>query len=579
MSPGISCVYLIHRKEIINMKLKNLLVLAIAPTLLIGGVPGESTNLSVRKNQVVTSTFKKAYTPGNFGDYTDACDNPTFESDGVSFYFDSRTEPGVIGQYIRFEFYTDCQGMENAWVNHGQYEVEFFALLASDNSEIKFTDIECYDISATSLAVHIDAYIPTSQAFNFKVYFRELGFDLLQVDQYELAQESVIDGFTYQLRQSILTDGASKDIYLNVENQTSQATILSMISAVDLFGADVTVTVKTSDYTINRLGDFSIVIQGSDEYAQTATATLLVHVLDKTAPVINNKNVCRFRYGTKITKEDLLEYFTISDNASSSGSTWTTSFDFPEGISLNTSMNVGNYSGCHLTAIDNSGNSSSYTFNIEVFDDVAPVISKKDGSGTNIEMGCSRLMDLNTADLLALYKADDVIDGSCDVYIKSGSINNYKVGDQTIILGAKDKKNNETSLTITLTSIADIPPVFILDTKLFSTTSDCPLNVVDLTSLVNNYVLAEGDTFVGVSAKAYLSTPATVGTYSIDYSYLDASEATQSSSFTLQVVEAQEKEDKSIWQVISDWFAIIGQNISNFFVKLWHFLTFRGWTL
>lgn len=562
------------------MKLKNLLVLAIAPTLLIGGLPGESTNLSVTKNQVVTPTFKKAYTSGDFNDYSGGGDF-IYSEDEVIFDFKARTEPGVVGQYISFDFSTqECRPMKAKWVNAGDYEMEFHVLLDdSKKTEIRLSYIDCRDTSSTFLSFHVDAYIATSEAFTLNVYLRDLGFDFLSLNEQDLYVDSVISNFSYKLKQSILTDGSSKDIYLNVDAQTSQATILSMISAVDLFGADVSVTVKTSDYTINRLGDFTIVIQGSDIYGQTATATLLIHVLDKTAPVINNKNVCRFRYGTKITKEDLLEYFTITDNASSSGSTWTTSFDFPEGISLNQEMNVGNYSGCHLIVIDNSGNSSSYTFNIEVYDDVAPVISKKDGSYSNIKMGISRLMDLNTADLLALYKADDVIDGSCDVYIKSGTINTYMVGDQTIILGAKDKKNNESTVSITITSIVDIPPVFILDTKLFSTTSDCPLNVVDLTSLVSNCVLQEGETFVGVRAKAYLSTPETVGTYTIDYSYLDVSEATQSSSFTLKVVEAQEKEEKSIWQVISDWFGMIGQNISNFFLKLWHFLTFRGWTL
>ena len=89
--------------------------------------------------------------------------------------------------------------------------------------------------------------------------------------------------------EGILLDGQTKTITVNRSANYTEEELVSMISAKDLFGVDCDVEVEESDYQVGQIGTYTIKLQATDSYGQTAHATLKVVVIDKTPPVILKK--------------------------------------------------------------------------------------------------------------------------------------------------------------------------------------------------------------------------------------------------------------------------------------------------
>lgn len=337
-----------------------------------------------------------------------------------------------------------------------------------------------------------------------------------------------------QEQDNNLHDGETKNIYLDVDSGYSEAQILAEISAKDLFGQDVAVTVESSDYQTGKTGTFTIIVKATDKYNQTATASLIVNVIDYTAPTINQKNDVIYTYNSVVTESMLLSNFTFSDNMGVSGLTY--QFTYPSGFDISKPLVFGNYS-LIVKATDSFGNSTSKDFNLSVIDETAPIISKKEGMMSDkVGIGYSSLGDNTLARILDLYKAVDAIDGNCDIYLKSGKIPTDMIGDFTLTIASTDKSGNEAISTITLEVIADIPPVFILSDKLISTTVSNPLSFDDLVRVVQNGLLRNVNASqIVINASGYLADPLSVKDHSVSYTYLDDEGMGQSGYFTLRV--------------------------------------------
>lgn len=347
---------------------------------------------------------------------------------------------------------------------------------------------------------------------------------------------------------SIVKDGGTKTIVLDVDSKYTEEQIIEQVKAVDLFGVDVPVTKVSSDYVTGKTGTFNIVISATDTYGQTAQATLICDVRDYAAPLITQKNSeIKYDYGTLLTEAKLLENFELSDNMGTEG--LTTKFVYPSGFDISQALVFGKYA-LTLEVTDAFNNKTTKAFTLNVVDNVAPVISKKSGQiGDKIKIAYSSV-DKNTINtILNYYTANDAIDGACDIYLKEGKIPAEMAGDFTLKIAAKDKSGNEAVYTVNCEIVADLPPVFILSDKLVNATVSNPLDLTDLQNIVQKAILRKSVRGLQVNAAGYLANPDKVGSYPVSYSYYDDNNEAQSGAFTLEVTD-----DTKPVETNSNWF-------------------------
>ncbi len=366
---------------------------------------------------------------------------------------------------------------------------------------------------------------------------------------------------------SIVKDGGTKTIVLDVDSKYTEEQIISQVKSVDLFGVDVPVTKVSSDYVIGQTGTFNIVISATDSYGQTAQATLICDVRDYAVPVITQKvSDIHYDYGTLLTEAKLLENFELSDNMGTEG--LTTKFVYPTGFDISNALVFGKYA-LTLEVSDAFGNKATKAFTLNVVDNVAPVISKKSGQiGDKIKISYSSINKNTINTILNYYSANDAIDGACDVYLKEGKIPSEMAGDFTLKIAAKDKSGNEAVYTVNCEIVADLPPVFILSDKLVNATVSNPLDLTDLQNIVQKAILRKSVRGLQVNAAGYLSNPDKVGSYPVSYSYYDDNNEAQSGAFTLEVTDdTKPVETKSNWFV--DSFKAVFKDTKNATATQW----------
>lgn len=366
---------------------------------------------------------------------------------------------------------------------------------------------------------------------------------------------------------SIVKDGGTKTIVLDVDSRYTEEQIIAQVKAVDLFGVDVPVTKFSSDYVVGQTGTFNIVISATDTYGQTAQATLICDVRDYAAPTITQKvSDIHYDYGTLLTEAKLLENFELSDNMGTEG--LTTKFVYPTGFNISKALVFGKYA-LTLEVSDAFGNKTTKAFTLNVVDNVAPVISKKSGQmGDKIKIAYSSISKNTINTILNYYSANDAIDGDCDVYLKEGKIPSEMAGDFTLKIAAKDKSGNEAVYTVNCEIVADLPPVFILSDKLVNATVSNPLDLTDLQNIVQKAILRKSVRGLQVNAAGYLATPDKEGSYPVSYTYYDDNNEAQSGAFTLEVTDdTKPVESKSNWFV--DAFKAVFKDTNNATATQW----------
>lgn len=366
---------------------------------------------------------------------------------------------------------------------------------------------------------------------------------------------------------SIVKDGGTKTIVLDVDSRYTEEQIIAQVKAVDLFGVDVPVTKVSSDYVTGKTGTFNIVISATDTYGQTAQATLICDVRDYAAPTITQKvSDIHYDYGTLLTEAKLLENFELSDNMGTEG--FTTKFVYPTGFDINKALVFGKYA-LTLEVTDAFNNKTTKAFTLNVVDNVAPVISKKSGQiGDKIKIAYSSINKNTINTILNYYTANDAIDGDCEIYLKEGKIPSEMAGDFTLKIAAKDKSGNEAVYTVNCEIVADLPPVFILSDKLVNATVSNPLDLTDLQNIVQKAILRKSVRGLQVNAAGYLSNPDKVGSYPVSYSYYDDNNEAQSGAFTLEVTDdTKPVESNSNWFV--DAFKAVFKDTKNATATQW----------
>lgn len=397
---------------------------------------------------------------------------------------------------------------------------------------------------------------------------------------------------------SSLNDGQTKDLYINCNSGYTSDTIIGSISAKDLFGVDCEVKIieGKESFDANKIGVYTLKLQATDSYGQTATATLIVHIVDSEKPAISQKKALTFTAdkGQKLTYAALADYISITDNGTAHGSTFSYDYTY-DGKAIDSSWSktftASDYGRHTLVAHakDATGNENRVSFTVTVNDGTAPVLTRRDGQAVSskITIGVSKTFNMDLSDIIQMFKAVDNVDGDVSGSIKGVSdadVNffskNHKVGSYTINIQVSDKDHNTTTQSLPIVINADIPPVFIISDTLVYTDTANPLDVASLNNIVAKAILAPKKVAsLNVDASDYVGNEDVPGTYNITYTYTEADSANsrvksanrgdaevQTGSFDLVVTEAdpnggKEDKDKGFFAKIGDFF----QKLKNWF--------------
>lgn len=280
---------------------------------------------------------------------------------------------------------------------------------------------------------------------------------------------------------SPVIDGYSGVYITDVNNPVSVSIIKSHLTAVDDVDGDITdrIVVKSDDYSANMhtLGLWPIVFEVSDTAGNTASLTINVSVIDRTAPtfVYNSANFTS-NLSAPLSLNSILNNISATDNYD--GDITNKIVINSDGFSSNSEI-VGSYNVV-LKVTDSSGNYTLLTLTIQVKDDIKPTIS---GSSTYSK---STKASLSSATIRSGLIATDNYDGDLSAKITEVS-NNYtgkesKVGNYTITYQVSDAAGNKSNIfTVTITVIDDTKPIFYI--------SEVILNIENYNTLTHNEII------------------------------------------------------------------------------------------
>ena len=429
--------------------------------------------------------------------------------------------------------------------------------------------------------------------------YDSIDFQIFDAEGNPVPSESIRAASVCYYKLPELHNGGEQTINVNLDSPVSLEDIQGMIDAKDLFGRDVdfilSPTGETYDATNLKLGTYTYTLKATDEFDQTATATLKINVVDIKAPTVTVKEVEK-GYSKQLTFADLQAAVTASDKSTSAGgAALTYSFNYngtaitqSTPLSLTADMAKAGAIQVDVAVSDGSKNTTSKKITVRVKDDVAPVISRKSGDvGATIDISLAMMENPATAcqAWLANYTATDAVDGAVSV-TQTGfpaSLDQVVLGETTVHLTATDKAGNRSEMDVKINVTADesTKPYFVLDDMLLSTTAENPLSAEDVESAVAALLQSEGVT-VGdlqlgpASLEYYLDNSAYTGEYQIAYTYATPVSAQRAADdgavaqTTGILTIANYGQDKDIWTKIKDFFVYGWQRFCNW-------LSGKGW--
>ena len=392
-------------------------------------------------------------------------------------------------------------------------------------------------------------------------------------------KESVSFDFYGVVKGNQIHDGQTAEIYINVDDPLSIEQIMANVTAQDLLGESVAVNCTAEEkakYNSANIGTYKITVTATDQYGQTATCYLNIHVVDTVAPTISLVKAFDFTVGSTLQFSKISEYISITDNGTSHGGTIGNASYTIDGQAFTSDKtwgagDVGNHT-IKVTVADSSGNSATKEFSITVRDTQAPVITMRDGGDGNLLIGLSRVLNFTKSEFLALFQATDNVTPANEIVMDvEGSFIPSKVGAYDIVVTATDKAGNVGKYTCHVTVDADLPPVFILSDALVGATAQNPLSSSHIQTIVVNALYAgRSVSNVLIDDSKYQANATTPGSYPVTYSVqvknADDSVTTENGSMTVRVEsEGEESQADSAWDRFCKWWTDGWQCLCNWF--------------
>lgn len=273
-------------------------------------------------------------------------------------------------------------------------------------------------------------------------------------------------------------------IRLPYGNTTTVDALLGQIKVYDNYSGDITnsIIVELDEYTGNEnvLNKYDIIFQVTDKANNESTIKIIIDVYDDVSPVITAPSTIYTNPHEFLTDEYLLSKVTVTDNYDNNlkNSIELINESYPDSSSI-----IGIYPVTFRVS-DSSNNVSEFTMNINVRDNIAPVISGNE----IIEIGNLEVLTLE--EIKETLSATDDIDGEIEieVYQDNYSKNQNKIGTYEIVFFAKDASNNYAYFTVTVKIIDSEKPVFLFDKGIINISSNAKkMSANDIILLSRNF--------------------------------------------------------------------------------------------
>ena len=305
----------------------------------------------------------------------------------------------------------------------------------------------------------------------------------------------------------------TNNIIVNVDDMLSKNEILSHISAYDDTDGEVDVVFDSCDYDPDErvIGEYDAVVSATDRSGNKATANIVIHVVDVTAPVTSGgTSNMSTTYRDKISLEQIKSMVQFKDN-----------YDSEVEVRVVEDNYSDNYTelGGHvviLEAEDSSGNvSEEYGITINVTDPFEPVINGPD----NINAKTSHLM--TEEEILANFSATDEKDPNVELTLENYSdyASQYTAEipstSRVVTVVATDESGNRAEKYVMINVSDDIAPTFEDGTLSYDRSYDDKLSLDDIKGALTFNDNWSGDLTLQVVEDTYSANYNNVGDYKV----------------------------------------------------------------
>ena len=313
-----------------------------------------------------------------------------------------------------------------------------------------------------------------------------------QMDKYFILFEETLALADYELEE-LVYQGPLNNLEVAQENttiripygnSTSIDSLKSQMRVYDNYCGDITnsVVIELDEYTgqENIVNQYDVIFKVNDNTNNFSSIKVIIDVYDDVAPVITAPNTIYTHPNALLTNEYLLTKVTATDNYDLN---LTDSVELINDVYPNSSSVIGIYPVTYRVS-DSSNNVSEFTTNINVRDNVAPVIT----GNNNIEIG--NLEDFSLEQIKETLTVTDDIDTNIvlEVFQDNYSLNQHKVGSYDVTFVAKDNSNNCSYYTVTINIIDSEKPVFLFDKGMINIASNIkPITTGDVLLLSSRY--------------------------------------------------------------------------------------------
>ncbi|MBI9009635.1 MAG: hypothetical protein JEZ05_06345 [Tenericutes bacterium] len=329
---------------------------------------------------------------------------------------------------------------------------------------------------------------------------------------------------------------------LNFDPMTSIDSILESYSAIDTEDGDLS-TSLVIDFIgllpdeIPTLGSsFTVTLTVTDSNYGTTTKDITVHMVDSTQPIFKVDNIETSTYTLNVfmSNTDALQTFIDSIVATDLyDGILTSSIVIPELPSFITPHTT----TMTLTCEDPQGNSSTLVLNVNVIDDIAPVIN----GATKIVKGITATLTLS--DITAALSSTDNIDGILNVEVVTDGYtgNSGNLGSYVVQYKATDSSGNIAYHDVRVWVVDNQAPVWILNDFFVNITANQAMARTELVSLLQASGMIGSDISYTVTflTDEYSGNESIEGAYQVmmNVTYEDGSEDTISVQLNVPEVE------------------------------------------
>lgn len=335
-----------------------------------------------------------------------------------------------------------------------------------------------------------------------------------------------------------------QELNVNVDDNLSIETIISNnYSGIDGYDGNIAISSTYDDYSSNNsiVGSYDVTLNTTDSSGNSTTKNVLISVVDMQGPVLESSNTIDVYMSEPKDILTLLSELSFSDNY------YPASQIVPTILSdeYTNSSNVIGSKNVELLIEDGSLNSTYITLNINVIDDIAPIIS----GPTSYSM--SYTQSYSISDIINLFSfSDNYSELSADditVTLDTYTTRNTEVGTFVFEMKLIDLSLNTTTHSLEITVVDDQAPIIYMDDYLVTLSENVTFTPNDaLSILVNNHELPNKSYDIIILTDEYSGNESKSGTYLYSLLFTDTEGKSLQKDFIVKVQEESKLVDTSL---------------------------------